>query len=137
MTNKFTALRMVRLLAFVIVVAGLWFWFGSAPIEAQDWPTRPVKVIVPYGPGGVTDLIARLVSDRLTKEFRQPFVIENRGGAGGSIGTQNAARSPKDGYSLLFTGSPPITIIPQMQKVAYDPINELAPKASSQPMAWP
>src|SRR5215471_10139330 len=58
---------------------------GNAAAWAQDWPSRPVKVVVPYGPGGITDVIARIFADRLGKAYGQPFVIENRGGAGGAI----------------------------------------------------
>ena len=68
--------------------------FGSVGAWAQDWPNRPAKVIVPYGPGGITDVIARLFGDRLTKAYGQPFVIENRGGAGGAIGTEYAMANP-------------------------------------------
>jgi tripartite-type tricarboxylate transporter receptor subunit TctC len=94
---------------------------------AQDWPNRPVKVVVPYGPGGITDVIARLFGDRLTKAYGQPFVIENRGGAGGAIGTEYAARSRNDGYTLYFAGGAPITIVPQMQKLSFDPTQDLTP----------
>jgi tripartite-type tricarboxylate transporter receptor subunit TctC len=100
---------------------------GVAAANAQDWPSRPVKVIVPYGPGGITDIIARLVADRWAKAFGQPFVVENRGGAGGAIGTEAAARSPKDGYTVYLAGGSPLTVVPQMQKVSYDPVKDLAP----------
>jgi len=94
---------------------------------ALDWPSRPVKVIVPYGPGGITDVIARLFADRLGKACGQPFVIENRGGAGGAIGTEHAARSPNDGYTIYFAGGAPITILPQMQRLTFDPTKDLTP----------
>jgi tripartite-type tricarboxylate transporter receptor subunit TctC len=70
---------------------------------AQAWPTRPVTFIVPYPPGGGTDIIARIVQEPLSKQLGQPIVIENRGGAGGSVGTAAAARATPDGYTLLFT----------------------------------
>src|SRR5215470_8393388 len=101
--------------------------FAIPPASAQDWPNRPVKVVVPYGPGGITDVIARLFGDRLTKAYGQPFVIENRGGAGGAIGTEYAARSRNDGYTLYFAGGAPITIVPQMQKLSFDPTQDLTP----------
>jgi tripartite-type tricarboxylate transporter receptor subunit TctC len=100
---------------------------GSIPSQAQDWPSRAVKVIVPYGPGGITDVIARLVADRLSKALGQAFVIENRGGAGGVIGTEVAARSPADGYTVYIAGGAPLTIVPQMQKLSFDPTRDLAP----------
>jgi len=70
---------------------------------AQAWPTKPVTFIVPYPPGGGTDIIARIVQEPLSKQLGQPIVIENRGGAGGSVGTAAAARATPDGYTLLFT----------------------------------
>ena len=99
--------------------------FGSA--AAQDWPTRPVKVVVPNGPGGVSDMLARLTADRLSKMFGQPFVIENRGGAGGIIGTEFAARSPNDGYTLYFGGGAQFTVNPLMKKLTFDPLKDLTP----------
>jgi len=80
-------------------VALLWFVFGTA----CAWPARPVTFIVPYPPGGGTDIIARIVQEPLSKQLGQPIVIENRGGAGGSVGTAAAARATPDGYTLLFT----------------------------------
>jgi tripartite-type tricarboxylate transporter receptor subunit TctC len=94
---------------------------------AQDWPTRPVRIITPTGPGGITDTLARLSGDRLSKMFGQPFFIDNRGGAGGVIGTEAAVRSPADGYSLYFGGGAQITVTPFMKKLPYNPIKDLAP----------
>jgi tripartite-type tricarboxylate transporter receptor subunit TctC len=71
--------------------------------SAAAWPTKPVTLIVPYPPGGGTDIIARIVQEPLSKQLEQPVIIENRGGAGGSIGTAIAAKAPADGHTLLFT----------------------------------
>jgi tripartite-type tricarboxylate transporter receptor subunit TctC len=71
--------------------------------HAQSWPTKPIKLIVPYPPGGGTDVIARIVQEPLAKELGQQVIIDNRGGAGGSIGSAIAAQSPSDGYTVLFT----------------------------------
>ena len=71
--------------------------------QAQSWPTKPIKLIVPYPPGGGTDVIARIVQEPLAKELGQQVIIDNRGGAGGSIGSALAAQSPSDGYTILFT----------------------------------
>jgi tripartite-type tricarboxylate transporter receptor subunit TctC len=71
--------------------------------QAQSWPTKPIKLIVPYPPGGGTDVIARIVQEPLAKELGQQVIIDNRGGAGGSIGSALAAQSPSDGYTVLFT----------------------------------
>ena len=115
-----------RLPAFVLIACAA-LTLGSVGAWAQDWPNRPVKVIVPYGPGGITDVIARLFGDRLTKAYGQPFVIENRGGAGGAIGTEYVVRSPNDGYTIYFAGGAPMTILPQMQKLSFDPTRDLTP----------
>jgi tripartite-type tricarboxylate transporter receptor subunit TctC len=78
------------------------FLFLAAHAAAQDWPTRPVRVIVPFPPGGGTDTVARPLSAKLSQMLGQQFVIDNRGGAGGTIGANVAAKSPADGYTLLL-----------------------------------
>jgi tripartite-type tricarboxylate transporter receptor subunit TctC len=95
--------------------------------RAQEWPTRPVKVIVPYGPGGIADVFGRITADRLTKILGKPFVVESRGGAGGAIGTEYAVRSPPDGYTLYFAGGGQFSVVPLMQKLSYDPVKDLTP----------
>ena len=96
-------------------------------VHAQDWPNRPVKVVVPNGAGGVSDTLARLTADRLSKAFGQPFIIENKGGAGGAIGTEYAVRSPADGYTLYFGGGAQFLINPLLKKLPYDPLKDLTP----------
>jgi tripartite-type tricarboxylate transporter receptor subunit TctC len=100
---------------------------GIRAAHAQDWPTRPVRVIVPYGPGGISDVLGRITADRLSKMLGQPFVIESRAGAGGAIGTEYAARSPNDGYTLYFAGGAQFSVVPLMQKLSYDPLRDLTP----------
>jgi tripartite-type tricarboxylate transporter receptor subunit TctC len=97
---------------------------ASAAI-AQDWPTKPVRFIVPYPPGGGTDVIARIVQHPLSEALGQPIVIDNRGGAGGAIGTDAVAKSPPDGYTFLFTLSSH-TINPLLYKLPYDVENDFA-----------
>jgi len=116
-------------LVAVAVFIGVVLSFCAAPSFAQGWPNRAVKVVVPYGPGGVTDTIVRIYSDRLSKLYGVPFVIENRAGAGGAIGTEYAARAPNDGYTIYCAGGAPLTILPQMQKMSFDPVSELTPVA--------
>ena len=83
---------------------------GSAgPLHAADWPTRPVTVIVPFGAGGNTDMMARLGAQHLTAKFGQTFVVENRPSAGGALGTGQVAAAAPDGYTLLFAASPMIS----------------------------
>jgi tripartite-type tricarboxylate transporter receptor subunit TctC len=72
---------------------------------AQAYPTRPVRIIVPFAPGGTFDIMARLIGQWLTEKLGQPFVIENRPGAGGNIGTESVVRAPADGYALLLVGT--------------------------------
>lgn len=101
----------------------------KASAQAASWPDKPVKLILPYAPGGATDLIARPWADVLSKAFGQQFVIENRGGAGGMIGTEAAAKSPADGYTLLLTPNATLSVLPSMRQTPYDPIKSFAPVA--------
>ena len=93
---------------------------------AQDWPAKPIRFIVPYPPGGGTDIIARIVQNRLSEALGQPIVIENRGGAGGAVGTEVAAKAAPDGYTFLFTLSSH-TINPLLYKLNYDTERDFAP----------
>lgn len=108
-----------------VLFAGLATFTVSA--RAQSWPERPVKIILPYAPGGATDAIGRPWAEKLSKAFGEQFVIENRGGASGTIGVEAAVRSPADGYTLLLTPNSAIAIIPQLRKVSYDAAKDLEP----------
>lgn len=103
--------------------------FGQAAprVLAQSWPERPVKVILPYGPGGATDAIGRPWADKLTQAFGQQFFVENRGGASGAIGVEAAVKSAADGYTFLLTPNSAIAIVPQLRKVNYEAIRDLEP----------
>jgi tripartite-type tricarboxylate transporter receptor subunit TctC len=94
---------------------------------AEDWPTRPVKIIVPYGPGGIADLLVRMTKDRLANVFGQPFVLENRVGGGGVVGMDAAVHATRDGYTLIEAGGSQFSVVPLMHKLNYDPVKELAP----------
>lgn len=91
------------------------------------WPNKPVKLILPYAPGGATDMIGRPWADKLGGAFGQPFVVDNRGGASGAIGTEAVAKSAADGYTFLLTPSAPLTVLPHMRKVGYVPAKDLMP----------
>jgi tripartite-type tricarboxylate transporter receptor subunit TctC len=94
---------------------------GTEPAAAAEWPTKPVKVIVPYAAGNGGDVITRRFADGLSKKFGQPFVVDNRAGAAGSIGTEIASKSTPDGYTFLSGPNAPIVLVPQLRKVGYDP----------------
>jgi tripartite-type tricarboxylate transporter receptor subunit TctC len=102
------------------------FVFASAAL-AQSYPNRPVKVIIPWPPGQATDLAARIVGEKLSQQLGQPFIMENKPGAGGAIGTEMVARSAPDGYTLLAASSGPISIMPNLQKIPYEPLKDFAP----------
>src|SRR5215467_10371782 len=95
--------------------------------QAQEWPTRFVKVVVPYGPGGISDVLARISADRLSTMFGQRFIVETHPGANGAIGTEYAVRSPADGYTLYEAGGAQFSVVPMMQRLSYDPVKDLVP----------
>ncbi|TMG74207.1 MAG: tripartite tricarboxylate transporter substrate binding protein [Betaproteobacteria bacterium] len=99
-----------------------------AAAQAQSWPQKPVKVIVPFVAGGNTDSQARIVSERLHEILGQPFVVENKVGAGGAIAAEFVAKSAPDGYILFFAASPQFSL-PLVQKVNFDPFKDFAPIA--------
>lgn len=105
------------------------FSVSRASAQAAAWPNKPVKLILPYAPGGATDLIGRPWAEKLSQAFGQPFVIENRGGAGGMIGTEAVSKSTPDGYTFLLTPSAPLNILPTLRKTPYDPVTSFTPVA--------
>lgn len=107
-------------LAFATGVA-----FASATAFAADYPVRPVRIVVPWPPGQATDIAARLLAQKLQESLGQPFIVDNRPGAGGSIGTAIAAKSAPDGYTLLAASSGPLSVLPSLQVVPYDPLKDL------------
>lgn len=99
----------------------------SAGASAAEWPSRPVMLIVPYAPGGHTDIMARVLGDYLSRSFGQAFLVDNRPGAGGSIATAYVAGSAPDGHTLLFGSVAQISIVPLVQKVRYDSDRDFIP----------
>ena len=113
-----------------LVLAGAATLAASRIANAQSqpvWPTRPVTLVVPYEPGGHTDIMARLLADYLTRSIGQPFVVENRSGAGGAIATNYVARAEPDGHILLFGSVAQISIVPFVQKVTFDAERDFVP----------
>ena len=94
---------------------------------AQSWPARPVRLVVPFPPGGATDLLARQLAQRLGDGWAQTLVIENRGGASGAIATEHVARQPGDGYTLLFATASTHAINPAVSKVPFHPLKDFTP----------
>ena len=114
--------RLILGLGAIALVA----WTGAS--AQQNYPNKPVKVIVPYVAGGAADITARVISQKLSDNLGQAFVVENRPGANGGVGAEIVAKAPPDGYTLLITASGPIVINPVLyRKVAYDPVNDFAP----------
>jgi tripartite-type tricarboxylate transporter receptor subunit TctC len=114
--------RAIRLAA-LFVLAG-----GHACAEAQSYPVKPIRIVIPYPPGGGTDIVIRAVSGRLSEKLGQPVVVDNRGGATGTIGSEAVAHAAPDGYTLLAHTNAGITILPHLNKaLPYDPIRDFAP----------
>jgi len=112
--------------AFALALA-LFASAAAGPAPAQDYPNKPIRFIVPYPPGGGTDVIARILQEPLAAELGQPIIIDNKGGAAGNIGTDLAAKSPPDGYTILFTLSSH-TINPKLyDKLPFDVERDFAP----------
>ena len=125
---------MVLLRIFIAFIAS----FAAIPTtsQAQDWPNRPIKFVVPYPPGGSTDIAARVLGEHLSRSFGQQIVIENKSGAGGVIGVESGAKSAPDGYTLLV--APDFVVsAPHVFKMSVDPLKDLEPviQLSRQPVA--
>jgi len=117
--------RALRLLVVLSGLAGI--ALVSERIVAADWPARPVTIVVPFGAGGNTDMMARLAAQHLSAKFVQSFVVENRPSAGGALATGQVAAAAPDGYTLLFAASSMIVLTPQLQKLNFDPMEQLVP----------
>jgi tripartite-type tricarboxylate transporter receptor subunit TctC len=98
-------------------------------VQAASYPSRPVRVVVPFAAGSASDILARLIGDRLSQRLRQPFVIENRGGAGGTVGAEMAVRAPGDGYTMLLSGSADAVTATLYDKLGYNFLHDFVPIA--------
>ena len=111
------------------LIAALGLWSAVSPAQAQTpWPSKPVRIVVPFAPGGTTDILARAVAPELTKAFGQTFFVENKAGAGGNLGADVVAKSPADGYTLLMgtVGTHGINKA-LYDKMPFDPVKDFAP----------
>jgi tripartite-type tricarboxylate transporter receptor subunit TctC len=116
-------------------IKGTNFWVGlavcvvlAAPAYSQEYPVKPVRVIVPFAPGGGSDITARQFSHKLSEYLGQQFVVDNRGGAGGLIGIELTAKAPPDGYTIMMM-SASFATNSALHKPAFDPINNIVPVA--------
>jgi tripartite-type tricarboxylate transporter receptor subunit TctC len=102
----------------------------AASAQAQNWPVRPIRIVVAFGAGGTADIVARLLADKLSPVLGQPVIVENRPGAGGNVGASAVAHSDPDGYNLLMSGSPTHSVGPHLFKnLNYDPMRDVPPVA--------
>jgi tripartite-type tricarboxylate transporter receptor subunit TctC len=113
-------LRLIMLVLLSVAVVG-------GPARAQGWPARPVTIVVPFGAGGNTDMMARLAAQDLSQKFGQNFVVENRPSPGGVIGVREVVEAAPDGYTILFCASSMITLTPQVENLEFDPLKQLVP----------
>jgi tripartite-type tricarboxylate transporter receptor subunit TctC len=124
--------------SFLRVVAGCAAMLAAGPALADQYPSKPVKIIVPFAAGGVTDIAGRLIAQKLSEKLGQQFYVENVGGAGGNLGMAQAARAPGDGYTVLLSSSS-ITVNPSLYaSLPFDAEKDLIPvtKAGGSPNAW-
>jgi tripartite-type tricarboxylate transporter receptor subunit TctC len=115
------ALRLVSVFAAIVCLA--------TPAAAQDYPARPVRIIVAVSPGGITDIVARVAAEYITAKSGQPVVVENRTGAGGNLGVEAVAKAAPDGYTLSVAATSQIAISPFTSKLGFDPLKDLVPVA--------
>ncbi len=110
------------------IIAGFAFGGAAPKAVAQSYPSRPITLIVPFPPGGSTGIVARIIGEKMSETLGQSVVIDNRGGAGGTVGTRAAAKSPPDGYTILLSYTATMAIGPNLQASAgYDPRKDFAP----------
>jgi tripartite-type tricarboxylate transporter receptor subunit TctC len=110
-----------------MLLAGVWGLLWALPVQAQDFPTKPIKLIVPFPAGGPNDIIARIVGQRMSELTKQPVVIDNRGGQSGALGTDAVAKANPDGYTIGIVNAGALTINQSMEKVPYETLKDLAP----------
>jgi tripartite-type tricarboxylate transporter receptor subunit TctC len=119
---------MVRSSLTIATIAAVAAWTACAPAAAQDYPVRPIKIIVPVTPGGFTDLLPRILGQKITELTGQAVVVENRPGGGGSVATEEVIRSPADGYTLMMGLHAVLAILPHLSSTfPYDPAKVFAP----------
>ncbi|MEO8023505.1 tripartite tricarboxylate transporter substrate binding protein [Polaromonas sp.] len=129
-SEKFVSLNPSRRRLLVLSVLALCAAALPSISFAQAWPARPIRIVVAYPPGGISDNIARALADRLAQQLATPVLVENRAGAGGSIGMDLVAKAAPDGYTLGFSSISPLALNPHLGKLPYDPAKDITPVAS-------
>src|SRR5262245_45430850 len=120
--------RNFALSVLLLAVTALATWLFILPAQAQNYPTRVIRMIVPYPAGGTSDLLARVLAQKMSDSMGQPIVIENIGGAAGTTGAAAVAKAEPDGYTLLFGYATQFTMAPALyRKLPYDPVTSFAP----------
>lgn len=110
-----------------LIAAAALLGVAALPAHAQAWPQKPIKIIVTFNPGGSSDIVARLLQPGLQEKLGQPVIVENKPGAGSTIGADAVAKAPADGYTLLLSNTAPISISPfMMEKAPYDPVKSFS-----------
>ncbi len=113
---------------YKIIIAAVAAFTAITPLAAQNYPTRPVRFIVPFAPGGNTDVQGRLIAQKLTEAWNQQVVVDNRAGAGGTVGVEMLSKAPADGYTIALASFGNILVGPSLfPKLGYDPLKDLAP----------
>jgi len=126
-TTDSTAVLPIKRMALLLSAVAI-FWVPTFALAQAAWPTKSVKIVVPYAPGGANDILARVVAEKLAPALGQPVVVENKPGAGAAIGTELVAKSAPDGYTLLMAASGPIVFNPVLvAKLSYNPVTDLMP----------
>jgi tripartite-type tricarboxylate transporter receptor subunit TctC len=125
-------MRCIRRLTLTWAVAITFPWLAAAPAHAQPFPSKPVKLVVNFPPGGAADVIGRSVAQVLSEQLKQQVLVENRPGANGNLGADAVAKSPADGYTLLMSSGGAVTVNPFLYpNMPFDPVRDLTPVASA------
>ena len=109
------------------LLTGLWVALSPASVVADEFPSKAIRLIVPFPPGGPNDIIARVIGQRMSELIKQPVLIDNRAGQGGVLGTETLAKANPDGYTIAISSAGALAISPSMEKVAYDTLRDLQP----------
>src|SRR5262245_35613901 len=117
-------LRIAMIVSLLTLVLGVLALLSTTSVAQSAYPTKPIRMIVPFPPGAGTDGVARVIAQKLSERLKQSVVVENRTGAGGAIGAAEAAKADADGYTLLFVAGPFTTVAASQKSPGYDPLKQ-------------